>query len=163
MRAEQAGVGEEAVEAAPALEERPAQPVDAGAVLEVEGNERGRTAPGADGVVQLFQPADGARDGNHVGAGFGERQRRRPADAARCAGDDDDAIGEAAGHDTASAGLGEQAERADVVAVLAVGEPGRIGAGEAGVAELRLLRIALPPRRPRGRARRSTGTRGCRP
>jgi len=64
---------------------------DAGRILEIERHQCRCAALGLDGVVQLFKPAYGARDRDHMRAGIRERQRRRPADAARCAGDQRDA------------------------------------------------------------------------
>ena len=49
---------------------------------------------GADRVVELLEPADGARHRDHMGAGAGERERGRCADTARGAGDEGDAVGE---------------------------------------------------------------------
>ena len=130
------------VELAPALVDHAAEAVDAGEILEVERDQRRSAALGADGVVELLQPAGRARHRHNVRAGFGERQRRRVANAARRAGDDGDASFQT-GH--RSAGPGGAREGMDVVGGLAVGQPRRIGAGEAGIAELRRLAVAVAP------------------
>src|SRR5687768_9256062 len=90
---EHAGIGEQHVELAPALEDRLAEPVDSRIVLDIERYKRGGAAELADGVVQFLQPADGARHGNHVGAGRREALRSLVADAARSARDDGDSAG----------------------------------------------------------------------
>ena len=95
-RAEDAGVAEEDVDAAPALEGRRAQAIDAGVVLEVEWDQCCRTALGLDLVVEVFEATDGARDRDHMRAGGRQSHRRRPADAARGAGDHGHPAGEAA-------------------------------------------------------------------
>ena len=64
---------------------------------EIEGHQRRRAAGGADGVVGLLEPADGARHQHQIGAFGGEAPRHRGADAARRAGDERDAAGEALG------------------------------------------------------------------
>ena len=74
--AEHAGIGDQDVELAPALVDRAAQPVDAGHVGEVERHQR-RLALAVrrarlDLVVELFQPADGARHRDHMRAGRGQ-------------------------------------------------------------------------------------------
>src|SRR5690606_2147780 len=86
------------VEPAEALVERRAEPVDAGVVLEVERHQGRRAALRLDPVVERLEPADRAGEGNDMGAGSGERQRRGLADAARGAGDDRDAAGKGKGH-----------------------------------------------------------------
>ena len=47
-----------------------------------------------DLVVELFEPADGAGHGDHMRAAPAGLERRLIADAARCAGDEDDLAGE---------------------------------------------------------------------
>ena len=110
-------------------------------VAHVERRQRCRAAGGAHGVVELFQAADGARHRDHMRARARERERRRVADAARGAGDERDPISKRLRH--SSARLGEQRELARRrVLRRAVGERGRIFAGEAMVGELRADRIA---------------------
>src|SRR5262249_5617265 len=75
-----------------------AEPVDALVVLEIERHERGRTAQGLDRVVEVLEPADGARERDNMGAGLGQRERGGVADAARGAGDERDTVGEGKGH-----------------------------------------------------------------
>ena len=96
-RPEHAGIADQHVEPAVALVERQRQPVDAVEVLQVERHQRRRAAGGLDRVVELLQPADGARDRDHMGAGLRQRERERRADAARGAGDERDAVGEGLG------------------------------------------------------------------
>jgi hypothetical protein len=52
----------------PAVVDRPAEMRDGVVVGQVDGRERGVPARGLDTVVELLQPAHGARDGDHVGA-----------------------------------------------------------------------------------------------
>ena len=61
--------------------------------LRSSGHQRRRAALRLDRVVEFLEPADGPGDGDDMGAGLGERQRRGAADAARGAGDDRDAAG----------------------------------------------------------------------
>ena len=143
-----AGIGEEHVELAPALVNRAAQPVDAGAVLEVERHQRRRRRAALICVVELLEPADGARDRDDMRAGRGKRRRRRTADAARCAGDDGDAAGKrgrlATSLGSAMAPPSASSDSVRTSSPPSVGQPGRIVAGEAGVAELRLRRRCGP-------------------
>ncbi len=68
-----------------------AQPVDAGAVGEVDRDERRRLAAGgADPVVERLQRLHLAADRDHVRTVGGEAEGDRLADAARRAGDDGD-------------------------------------------------------------------------
>ena len=69
---------------------RAAEPVDALEILQVERHERGGAAGCLDLVVELFEPADGARDRDDMGAGRGEALGGVVADPARGAGDDGD-------------------------------------------------------------------------
>ena len=79
-----------------------AQPGDAFVILEIERHQRRGAASGADRVVEFFEPADGARDRDHVRARLRERKRGGVADAARSAGDERDTAGEGCGyHETA--------------------------------------------------------------
>src|SRR5206468_2868858 len=81
-----------------------------------------------------------------------ERFGSRRADAAARPCDERDAAGKAVriGHSAASSGLaaGDQRERRAAFLLRQVGERGGIVAGEAGVAALRLLTIALLAERP---------------
>ena len=60
----------------PALEDRRAQPVDGGEVLDVGGHQRGRAAQRLDLVVEFVEAALGAGHGDDMGAFLGERQGR---------------------------------------------------------------------------------------
>ena len=88
------GIADQDVEPAIALVERRPEPGDALGIPQVERHERRRAAGGADRIVELFEPAHGARDRHDVGAGLRELQRQRGTDAARGAGDERDAAGE---------------------------------------------------------------------
>ena len=71
----------------------------AGKSFRSSGTNVADAAGGADRVVELFQPADRARDRDHVRAGLRELECGRHADPARSAGDERDAVGERFGHD----------------------------------------------------------------
>ena len=73
---EDAGAGDENVELAPALVERRPQLVDLLALAQVELEQRGLAAVGADLVVELLERADRARGDDDVGALL--RQSRAP-------------------------------------------------------------------------------------
>src|SRR5207245_1179240 len=62
---------------------------------EVEGDQRGAAAGAGrpDRIVELLEPADGARHRHHMGAGARERKRGCSPDAPRGAGDEGDAVG----------------------------------------------------------------------
>src|SRR5437899_2841100 len=81
------------------MSKRPAEPIDAGIILQVQRHEGGGTAVGADRVVDFLEPAHGARHRDHVRTGPPQRERGRGPDAARSAGDERDAIGERLGHE----------------------------------------------------------------
>jgi hypothetical protein len=74
-----------------------AHAVDGIEVGEVERHQRRRATGRLDGVVELFQAADGARHGDDVRALGREASRHRRADAARRAGDERNSVGQAAG------------------------------------------------------------------
>ena len=89
--AQHACVGDENVEAAEALGERSAQPVDLLAVAEVHGHERrGLSRCALHGVVDLLQAAGGAGDEDEPRALGREAPRDGRADPARGAGDERD-------------------------------------------------------------------------
>ena len=92
QRPEDAGVADENVELAPALVERWAELVDFVALADVEFEERCLAAKSADLVVELFQPADGARGDDDVRALPGKLERHGTADAAGSAGHQRQAI-----------------------------------------------------------------------
>ena len=94
-----AGIADENVDLAVALMQRRAEPGDAVEIGEVERHQRGAAAVLADLVVEFFQAALRARDGNDMRACAGERACGGVADAARGAGDEGDAGGEGVGHD----------------------------------------------------------------
>src|SRR5262249_42309678 len=106
-RTQNAGIGDEDVELAPALQDGGAEGVKLVGALEVELDER-RAAPcGADLVIELLEAADGARKKHGMRPGPGEAEPHRPADAARGAGDEGNAAGERllGGHAGGSVGL----------------------------------------------------------
>src|SRR6516162_1130040 len=98
QRPKNAGIADHHIESSETLVQGRAEPVDAQVVLEVERHERGRSAQALDRIVELLEPADGARERDNMGAGFGERERGGVADAARGAGDERDTVGEGKGH-----------------------------------------------------------------
>jgi hypothetical protein len=75
-----------------------AEPVQGLEVAQIEGNEGGRAALGADRIVDLLESALGARDQDELRAFTGEAFGNGGADAARGAGDDGDATVQAAAH-----------------------------------------------------------------
>ncbi len=81
------------VELLPALEDRRAQPVDGGEILEVGGNQGGGAAELLDLVVEFLKAALGARHGDDMGAFPGQRQGGGAAKSARGTGDHGDAVG----------------------------------------------------------------------
>jgi hypothetical protein len=88
---QEAGGVDQDVEAAEALEDGGADHVELlGLLYEVERQQRGGAAGGADPVVGGFQPALGARRQHDMDAAGGERDRRGLPDAARGAGDEGD-------------------------------------------------------------------------
>lgn len=96
--AENAGIGDQNIELAPALVDIGAQRIDGFHVGEIEGNQRRRAANGLDGVVKLLKAADRAGAGDDMRAGLGQFQRREIADAARSAGNESDAALEIDSH-----------------------------------------------------------------
>ena len=73
-------------------------PRDAVVVLEIERHQGGAPAELADLVVEFLEPADRAGDRDHMRTDARQRERGRVADAARCAGDERDAVGEERWH-----------------------------------------------------------------
>ena len=128
--AEQAGIGDEDVELAPALVDRAAEPVDAAHVGEVERHEGRRAARRLDLVVEFLEAADRAGDRDDVRALGGEPLGDVVADAARGAGDQRDPVLQPVRH---------------VLPATSV----RLAAGLAGAAEERKLPdvVASPPDR----------------
>ena len=98
QRADDAGIADQYVEAPIAFVERQREPRDALAVLDVERHQRGGAARGLDLVIELFQPADGARHRHHMRSRLGELQGQRGANAARGAGHQRDTVGEGVRH-----------------------------------------------------------------
>ena len=92
QRPEDAGAADENVELAPALVERWTELVDFVAPADVEFDERRLAAESADLVVELFEPADGARGDDDVRALPGKLERHGTADAAGSAGHQRQAI-----------------------------------------------------------------------
>ena len=66
---------------------RGAEAIDCYGILEIERNQRGGAATGADLIVEFLEAADGASDRHDMGTAPGQRQCRRPADADQRAGD----------------------------------------------------------------------------
>ena len=134
------GIADQHVEPLVTLVERRGEPVEAVVIAHVERHQRRRTAGLAHRVVEFFKPADRARYGDHMRAGACQRQRRRIADAARGAGDERDTVGK----DGGMLSWLRRAARAGAARLLrhAVGERGRVFAGEAMIGELRPHRIA---------------------
>ena len=91
-RAQHAGIAEERIEPAPALEDRGAEPVERVEILEVQRHQRGLAARLADFVVGFLEPAHGARHQDHMRAGRRQRDGRRASDAARGPGHEGDFI-----------------------------------------------------------------------
>src|SRR6185369_15550157 len=89
-----AGIADENVDLAVAFMQRGAEPRDALEIGEVERHQRGAAAVFADLVVEFFQAALRARDGNDMGAGLCQGARGGIADPARGAGDEGDTGGE---------------------------------------------------------------------
>src|SRR5215472_18015691 len=98
QRPKNAGIADHHIESSETLVQGRAEPIDAGVVFEIERHERGRSTQALDRVVELLEPADGARERDNMGAGFGERERGGVADAARGAGDERNTVGEGKGH-----------------------------------------------------------------
>ncbi len=95
---------DEDVQALETLVDGQAQGVDVVTLGQVERHQGGRLAGrGLDLVVQLFQRALAAANGDDVGAGLGERQGAGAANAASGAGDQGDAAveGKCLSHDFA--------------------------------------------------------------
>ena len=90
--AEHAGIAHQDIELLPALEDGSAQPVDGRIVGHVHGNQRGGAAQRLNLVVEFLECALGAGDGHDMGATAGQFEGHGPADAARGAGDDSDAV-----------------------------------------------------------------------
>ncbi len=98
VHAQDAGRGDQDVEPAPTLEQGRAQPVQAVAVGDVEGDKRGALAgQGQDLVIEFFERALGAADRDHMRAGAGKAQGDGAADAARGAGHQGDTAGKGEG------------------------------------------------------------------
>ncbi len=98
QRAELAGVSDEHVEFLEALVQRGAEPVERIEVAEVERHQRGARPLLLDRIVEILEPADGARERHDMRALARQRDRGGAADAARGAGDERDATGKRFGH-----------------------------------------------------------------
>ena len=96
--AELGGVADEDVEPAPAVVDRRGELVDLDEVAQIDRDQRGAAARGADFVVDFFEAADGARRQHDMRPLFGKAHRDRGTDAARGAGDECHLAGEAARH-----------------------------------------------------------------
>ena len=98
QRPEDAGIGEQDVELAPALQQGRAELLDRRRVAEIDRHQRRAAADRVDLVIELFERARGPRQRHDMGAGLGESERSGAADAARGAGDERDAPFERLGH-----------------------------------------------------------------
>src|SRR3569832_1407364 len=92
QRPEHAGIADHDVELAVALVDREREARDAVRILHVDRYQRGRAADGLDAVVELFEPARGARDSDDMGAGLRQLHGYLRADSTRRAGDKRDAV-----------------------------------------------------------------------
>ena len=80
--AKRSGIADENVEFLPAFENRSTKPVNAVKVADVKRHQSGCSADCLDGIIQLFQPALGACDSDHVRALAGQMNGCLVANAA---------------------------------------------------------------------------------
>ena len=99
QHAKRAGIAEKRIQPPPALENRGTQPIQCSKILEIERHERCAAAAFADFVVQFLQAADRARDGNHMCALRGQRERGGAPDTARGPGHQCDTVFKRLGHE----------------------------------------------------------------
>jgi hypothetical protein len=93
QRAQYSGAGRERIEPAEALEQRRGKMVDGVEVREVERHKRGvALAIGLDLIVERFERLLRARNANDAPTAARELERNSPADPARCAGKEGDAL-----------------------------------------------------------------------
>ena len=92
QRTQNAGIANQNVELAPALEDRRAQPVDGVEIGQIERNERGFAADLADLVIDFLQAAHSAGDQDRVRAFSGKGQCDRAANATGGACDHREAV-----------------------------------------------------------------------
>src|SRR5690606_24028723 len=91
--AEEAGIGHKEIQFAPTIVNRAAETVDGGHIRQVERHQGRLTANGLDLVVQFFQPAGRACDGDDMRAGSGKSLGEKIANAARGACNQSDTPG----------------------------------------------------------------------
>src|SRR5258708_36588265 len=92
-----AGIADENIELAVTLMQRRSKPGNAVEIGQVKRHQRGAAAVLADLVVELFKPALRPRHRNDMRAGFCQRTRRGPAEAAPAPGNRGDTAGEGTG------------------------------------------------------------------
>ena len=81
-RPEHRSIADQHIETAESLVQGETEAVDALIVLEIKGNQRGRSAQSLDRIIELLETADRARYRNDMGAGLGQCERGRVTDAA---------------------------------------------------------------------------------
>ena len=91
---ELAGIADQPVEVTPAIKDHASQPVDAVTLAQIERHKRAGPARLLDRVVEVFESADGAGDGDHMRAAARCLERCLIANAAARPGDEDDLAGE---------------------------------------------------------------------
>ena len=135
------GVDDERVEPPPALEHRGGEPGDTVGLGDVDRRDRGRAALVEDLLLDRLERLGGARGEDDMEARARQRQRGRRADAlARPRHQGDLPVGLARSRDP----VDRQRQEIVLVAPGEVGEPGRVVAGEAGVADIAGTRSCAP-------------------
>ena len=81
--AEDAGIGEQDVEFAPALQQSGAKLLDRSRIAEVDRNQRRTAANALNLIIEFFKRARGSRQSNDMGAGIGEGEGCGAANTAR--------------------------------------------------------------------------------
>jgi len=92
QRAERSGIGDQNVKLAPAFVNRRAQSINRAEIRQVERHKRRLAADLVDLVIHFFKPANRSGDQNDMCAFCRHAERNRATNAARCAGDDRQAI-----------------------------------------------------------------------
>src|SRR4029078_6645075 len=96
--AERTSIAEKGVEPAPAVEDRLAETVERLEIAQAQRYQGRAAASLFHGIIGFLEPTDRARNENDMGTGTSEANRRRAADATRCAGYERDFILERFGH-----------------------------------------------------------------
>jgi hypothetical protein len=91
-RAQRASAGSQAIDMAKAFKQRLSQAIDGCHVAKIDGDERGLPAERADFVVEAFERFLTARESNDAPISARKLKGCCAANAARSAGDDDDAL-----------------------------------------------------------------------